>query len=541
MFSPSLSSIKPASGGGQSIKDYFARFSNSVRKVFWMILRAQVDINHHRNLTTVLEAYQNGKDYQKYLLFRRQLAVYISADNIKAYTSVFSPIDFSAEIASENEEKFLKTETGIYQFLESQSALSAFIKAEFDKENSELIVLINIHHYYLLKTHYSNKDTIEEFFDNIPYTNKWALWKSLAAPFRTTEYQGLNGWLEYGKGSALKSQILKFDTDFRAVLEENKVEMKQFKEAIVEAASDMAHDVDNKIIHFFVEYFPVFEFLVAELNKEPEEIQPIDLGENGYTPPLLKILLELYEFFSLEAGSAAIEQPFTTLRSQRQEPKVTPLTLLDPGDSSVVWKLSGKAKDNLLPATVNVRSVGFDNMLFNKEYYNCKVKNQPNFISVNAGFINHLAADIQLQNYESVIFMNGSARQSYPYDVAASTQIDMETQQQLVSESSFVALLWLVQHMQSLSPEMKKTCVLDGYLLADTFCQFENGTVFKEGMTKEFCGNDFNTTVIEAVCPDDKSYIFLLYAQMHKVASEFPEKKISFDFYMGYGSRKYFI
>ncbi len=160
---------------------------------------------------------------------------------------------------------------------------------------------------------------------------------------------------------------------------------------------------------------------------------------------------------------------------------------------------------------INVRSLDFDGSQFHPDYERSKSKNR--LIETNDAFITRLAKEADQYDYDESIFMVGSNRQSKRTD-------DYNSQG---TESCFTAL-------QSLCAETKKRARnrtkfrVDPYLLADTYGNRPAGENFTNAVnnSKDY---PFSHWLF------DESKLTILYAQMHKIASENPHDDITYDFY----------
>lgn len=180
-----------------------------------------------------------------------------------------------------------------------------------------------------------------------------------------------------------------------------------------------------------------------------------------------------------------------------------------------------------------VLSLDFDGCIFNDNYLTSTAPDR--LTATNQPLFDHIINTINNGHYARVIFMVGSNRQSKKIDdnnAATQRKINDRYYQ---SESCFPALKKICQFIQS---KTTVTCEVDGYLLADTAGNkpagenFENACLCipiqdyaysKTRFSDDTSGNSFKLV--------DEKKILLLYAQMHKNASRFPDAKIDFCFY----------
>lgn len=157
-----------------------------------------------------------------------------------------------------------------------------------------------------------------------------------------------------------------------------------------------------------------------------------------------------------------------------------------------------------------MRSFDFDGCLFNRNYQ--MLTEEDRLILANSVFIEKITKEIQSEQFEKVILMVGSNRQSLAIDQANTG----------TKGSCYPALEKLCKEFQSrVSPI---TCEIDHYLLADTYGQTPDGENFKKALQQ-----DENYKYSHWLFDDSK--LTLLYAQMHKAACDNPNATITFDFY----------
>lgn len=174
-----------------------------------------------------------------------------------------------------------------------------------------------------------------------------------------------------------------------------------------------------------------------------------------------------------------------------------------------------------LKKQINIRSIDFDGCLYNQQYQQSKDSNR--LISSNEAFITKMIAEIQRARFDECIFMVGSNRQSFEVDALNSFMRR--------TDSCFSGLMNLhmeiCQRLRQTSIYTRTAIKLDPYLLADTYGRLQAGESFGKAVKKKLLENmDGHESWLF-----DDSKLTILYAQMHKVASEHPDADIIFDFY----------
>lgn len=167
-------------------------------------------------------------------------------------------------------------------------------------------------------------------------------------------------------------------------------------------------------------------------------------------------------------------------------------------------------KNNIL-----VISTDFDGCWFHNHGRLSEASRDP-LIEHNPVILEKIKSKIKKGGFDKVTFMIGSNRQSQP--------VDSRNSQYNSTPSCFYALNKICQHIrQAISRDTIEFSV-DTYLLSDTF-----------GSTS--IGENFNNALIHKQNYKfsdwffDESKLTILYAQMHKIASENPDSKIRFSFY----------
>ncbi len=168
------------------------------------------------------------------------------------------------------------------------------------------------------------------------------------------------------------------------------------------------------------------------------------------------------------------------------------------------------------PRRINVRSLDFDGCIFNLNYLNDD-KNANRLIKHNEAFIASECKAIDDNRFNDVIFMVGSNRQS--------SYIDFMNSIRKKSESCFPALNTLCKEFNTRIKN--KICRVDNFLMSDLYGNKPSGSNFKNSIDD----NEYKNSGLHCDWIFDDSKLSLLYAQMHKVASENRDAEIVFDFY----------
>lgn len=171
---------------------------------------------------------------------------------------------------------------------------------------------------------------------------------------------------------------------------------------------------------------------------------------------------------------------------------------------------------------IKVVSLDFDGCIFHREYISEymklratpdeKITEDPLFYTNKAIFAK-IKSDFSENRFDDMILMDGSNRQSKRIDEMHSSINE--------TESCFTALMKLETYLQK---EITKNCHVDKFLTSDLCENKLSGENF-ENRIKNNIGYEFSSYFF------DYSKLIILYAQMHKVASENPNVRIDFDFY----------
>lgn len=150
---------------------------------------------------------------------------------------------------------------------------------------------------------------------------------------------------------------------------------------------------------------------------------------------------------------------------------------------------------------IRILSFDFDGCLFNMDYI---IKGK-DIIKSNAEFLDNIHQENKA--FDQVITFIGSNRQSKETDDQNASIGD--------KGSCFPAIQIINDHLNT---------TLDTLLLADIYGDLPAGTSFARAMDKEYLDKHS-----EWVFDNDK--VTILYAQMHKIANQFPGEKLVLDFY----------
>jgi len=158
---------------------------------------------------------------------------------------------------------------------------------------------------------------------------------------------------------------------------------------------------------------------------------------------------------------------------------------------------------------IKVLSFDFDGCIFHRTYCYAEEKD---VILHNQDFLELIQEEIKALAAIQVIAFVGSNRQSFSVDFMNSGG----------KGSCFPA-------MQKISKHLDVT--LDTFLLADIYGKREDGNSFALAMSALESGDIFKNSSEHAEWKPDETKMSILYAQMHRVASQYPSEEIIFDFY----------
>lgn len=162
-------------------------------------------------------------------------------------------------------------------------------------------------------------------------------------------------------------------------------------------------------------------------------------------------------------------------------------------------------KPNKRIQKIHVISFDMDQCIFHPEYNWLPDNNPSEVINKNIHLLNSIKA--QSAHYNLSITFLGSSRQTKQIDTYCSTKNK--------SESAFVAIKKIASYLGT---------QLDEFLLADIYFDLPDGTSFQKAIDGAYSG-------FHAIGPNDETKFTLLYAQIHKVANQYPHAEITFDFY----------
>ena len=179
------------------------------------------------------------------------------------------------------------------------------------------------------------------------------------------------------------------------------------------------------------------------------------------------------------------------------------------------------------PWQIRALSFDFDGCIFHSRYRwrwnDISPENTNQVIDKNKSFLDKLKKENVSFN-EAIVFV-GSLRQSEYLDDLNSARLNKPN---LATESCFSAIRKICQHLAPIT--------LDKFLLDDAFCNRKDGETFDQAIAgldetqsnflQKVTQNKYSVQLIA-----DKSKLLILYAQMHKIAKNNPDKRILFDFY----------
>lgn len=150
--------------------------------------------------------------------------------------------------------------------------------------------------------------------------------------------------------------------------------------------------------------------------------------------------------------------------------------------------------------TIRILSLDFDGCLFHKKF----IEEKLDLIEANVDFLDQIKQENKSLSHVHTFV--GSNRQSNATDRVNQTH---------GKGSCFPAVKRISEHLGT---------TLDKFLLADIYGDLPDGTSFNRAM-------DENYKEDHSPWAFDFSKVTILYAQMHKIAIDHPNKKIQFDFY----------
>jgi hypothetical protein len=161
-------------------------------------------------------------------------------------------------------------------------------------------------------------------------------------------------------------------------------------------------------------------------------------------------------------------------------------------------------------------SFDFDGCLCNYQYQRARYAphntDDEAFFIGNTNLFKHIFTSNKQHQFNHTRVLIGSARQSKSME-DGNTGNDQ-------SRACFPKMKTVLKHLRS----KINSCTFDDFLMADLYNDLLPGQSFKQALSTEFKGE--HPKVIT-----DESKITLLYAQIHRLASQHPEADITFDFY----------
>jgi len=154
---------------------------------------------------------------------------------------------------------------------------------------------------------------------------------------------------------------------------------------------------------------------------------------------------------------------------------------------------------------IKVVSLDMDDCLFNRNYNWLPECSALEVINKNRVLLDFIKS--QALHYNELIAFVGSARQTKKIDMLCSTRYK--------TESAFIAIKKVASYLNA---------KLDDFLLADIYFNLDAGTSMQRA-------NDELYQDEHSIGPNDHTKFTLLYAQTHKIANQYPNTEIIFDFY----------
>lgn len=162
-----------------------------------------------------------------------------------------------------------------------------------------------------------------------------------------------------------------------------------------------------------------------------------------------------------------------------------------------------------MPEKIRVVSCDYDGCLCHSKYFFAQGEDKDivkHNRALNEGLEKHAAS------FSRTTFIIGSNRQSKRADDAGQL---MNERDDASTGSCFGTIKTLSEHHHA---------TFDPFLMADIYGNLPDGESFRRATDSEYHGDHAN-------CIIDTSKLTLLYAQIHKLANENPDKHISFEFY----------
>jgi hypothetical protein len=480
----------------------FSEFDIAVRKALWVLLKSIVDADQRQIVNGWLESY--GKNFKEcYQALQTKLTPFFTGDFLQEAKDLLNQMDSVVQMSGYQIRHLLMIEPHIYELLEKNRDLYNVIVLEANRRDSELSKLVDDFKDFLVSIDLGNSLIVENYFNKLDCDLKDSLWEALSSPFYADSREMAYNWINDGLGNIYYNAVIEFDTKLKTLLHGK---LDEYRDAVTSLVQKSRKDPEEKIYKFFADNFAIFEYIHTELDKTDSL--------------MVKILKEYKHFLNLP-----VYLDLHTLRGEhdRRHSK-------DEKTAPHLRNLGIFACPATVIPVINVCSVSFEKGLFNDTYYKTYRTNKARaLINCNTHFFIHLVASTR-EEYREIIFMNGSLRQSFPADeFSLLVRHPSEPSRMLSSESCITALPTLANHVSS---KINKHCKLDEYLLVDSFCDFEEGETFRAGVNK-LADRAFESKALEGICVNDKSKVILLYAQMQKIAVQYKDDVIQFDFYSG--------
>ncbi|MBA3662045.1 MAG: hypothetical protein H0W64_09965 [Gammaproteobacteria bacterium] len=167
---------------------------------------------------------------------------------------------------------------------------------------------------------------------------------------------------------------------------------------------------------------------------------------------------------------------------------------------------------------IHVKSFDFDGCIFNKRFYRRKKfyeSKKRDAVKVNQEFIQLLSKKLRDDFADETIFMVGSARQSKTFD-------DDNNHVDNGDEAAFSCFPVLNALGEEFAKYVTMPCFIDRFILADIYGNKPDGKSFTDALSNASEHSKWFW---------DKTKLTILYAQMHKIASEHPDDDITYHFY----------
>jgi hypothetical protein len=487
------------------IEEDFSELDIEVRKVLWIILKSITDEAHRSTVTSWLNSDYGQKYKDYYQTLQTKIGSFFVGECSEKVKEMLKPIDTVVQMSDAQVRHLFMIETRIYEFFGKNPDLYNAIVHEVNADLG-LGKFGEEFKQFLIAAELENLVTVEIYFINLDVDIKETLWLALNSPFDLDSRSLAYNWLNDGLGRVYYNDVKAFDEKLKTFLEGK---LDQYLEVLNYLEDKSRDDPEEKIYKFFAANLALFEFIQTELSKDDSV--------------MMKILRDYKRFLEVPVYTKE-----NTLRAvyDKTHPRKSSA---GEKDAPSLRQLGLFANLPSYKPGINVCSISLENCFFHTDYYKSYRANKTTaIIDCNTEFFDHFAATPRDQ-FKEIIFMNGSLRQSYPADEFCLVVKHPLEPGMLISESCFTALPSIANYATS---RIDKVCMLDDYLLVDTFCNLEEGQTFRAGV-KKLADDKFEAKELEGICVNDKSKVILLYAQMHHSAVRFKNNVIQFDFYSG--------